>query len=182
MKKLLAVLLFALLPVSLFAGSLSGHAAKGSAVVLESGNVELSTGKATMSQAHMAFIPALLVVQAGTTVTFTNNDPAPHNVYWPSINGNKALKHNLGTFGNGQSASFRFTVPGVVPILCSLHPDMHAMIIVSPSPYFGAADSILGDYFIMNVPDGTYKATLYVNGKAAGTKSVVVKGNSKLDF
>ena len=30
-----------------------------------------------------------------TTVDFLNSDQVPHNVYWPSIGGNKVLRHSL---------------------------------------------------------------------------------------
>jgi len=69
----------------------------------------------------------------------------------------------------------------VVPILCNIHPEMSAYIIVTPTPYYAQTDQILGDYFIQNVPDGEYKATIWHNGK---TTSQVVKiaGNTKVDF
>src|SRR5215467_16210213 len=51
-----------------------------------------------VDQRKMAFIPHVVVVQQGTTVEFLNSDPVGHNVYWPSISGNKKLAHNLGTW------------------------------------------------------------------------------------
>jgi len=53
-------------------------------------------------QKHMAFVPHVLVVLKGTTVQFLNSDPVGHNVYWPSVSGNKKLAHNMGTWPQGQ--------------------------------------------------------------------------------
>jgi plastocyanin len=79
-----------------------------------------------MDQKGMKFIPHVLAVPVGATVEFDNDDAGAHNVNWPSISGNKKLSHNLGTFPSGQKASFKFDHPGVVPIRCSLHPEMSA--------------------------------------------------------
>ena len=60
------------------------------------------------------FVPHIVVVQQGTTVDFLNSDSVAHNVFWPSISGNKKLGHNLGTWPHGQKQSFKFDNPGVV--------------------------------------------------------------------
>ncbi len=51
-----------------------------------------------IDQRKMAFLPHVVAVQQGATVEFLNSDPVGHNVYWPSISGNKKLSHNLGTW------------------------------------------------------------------------------------
>src|SRR5215471_10754181 len=60
-----------------------------------------SSQHAVMDQKKMTFIPHVLVVLRGTTVDFLNSDPVGHNVYWPSVGGNKKLTHNLGTWPQG---------------------------------------------------------------------------------
>ena len=66
-------------------------------------------------QKHMTFVPHVLVVLKGTTVDFLNSDPVGHNVYWPNVNGNKKLAHNMGTWPQGQKKSFTFNDLGVAP-------------------------------------------------------------------
>ena len=68
-----------------------------------------------MDQKNLKFAPHVLVVLKGTTVDFLNSDSVGHNVYWPSISGNKKLAHNLGTWPQGQKKSFQFNDLG-----CSL--------------------------------------------------------------
>ena len=77
-----------------------------------------------------------LVVQVGATVEFLNSDKVAHNIFWPAISGNKKLSHNLGTWPIGQKREFKFDTPGVVPLLCNVHPEMSAYIVVSPDAVF----------------------------------------------
>jgi len=180
---LLVVLLFS--GLSAFAGTLSGgvKATGQSAVVLETVPTKAfpaPTQTAAVNQQGMKFAPALLVIQKGTTVVFSNDDNVPHNVFWPNISGNKALSHTVGTFNKGKTLSFKFENAGNVPLLCNIHPEMAGTIVVSPSPYFAETDTA-GNYSIKDVPDGAYKATAWDNGKAT-TVNVTVKGDTKLDF
>jgi plastocyanin len=180
---LMVVMLFSCL--NAFAGTLSGgvKATGQSAVVLETVPAKAfpaPTQTAAMNQQGMKFVPALLVIQKGTTVVFSNDDNVPHNVFWPNISGNKALGHTVGTFNKGKTLSFKFENAGNVPLLCNVHPEMAGTIAVSPSPYFAETDAG-GNYSIKDVPDGAYKATAWHNGKAT-TLTVTVKGDTKLDF
>lgn len=179
--------LFVVLLLSCFAsaGTLSGtvQGTGQSAVVLESvpaKSFPAPTAKAAIDQTHLVFVPTLLVIQAGTTVTFNNNDAAAHNVFWPSISGNKKLAHNLGTFPKGESREFKFVTPGNAPLLCNVHPEMSANIVISPSPYFATTDAS-GKYSIADVPDGQYKVTVWNSGKST-TQSVTVKGDTPLNL
>jgi plastocyanin len=174
------------LAASAQAGNLHGKVtgAKGESVVyLQSTTakaVPASTEHVLMNQKGLMFEPHILVVQQGTTVEFLNSDTVAHNVFWPSINGDKKLGHNMGTWPQGEKRSFTFTNPGVVPLLCNVHPDMSATIIVSPTPYFAKTDSA-GNYEIKNVPDGAYTVTVWHEGKKAQTAQVTVTGDTKSD-
>lgn len=98
------------LSVFAFAGSLSGHVKTPglSVIMLDDGKPHPSTmPNAKIDQRGMRFVPVFLVVPIGTNVEFVNSDPAAHNVYWPNISGDKKLGHNLGTFPQGQSRSFK---------------------------------------------------------------------------
>jgi plastocyanin len=108
-----------------------------------------------MDQHHMMFVPHVMVVQQGTTVDFLNSDPVGHNVYWPSISGNKKLAHNMGTWPQGQRKPFQFTNLGVASLLCNVHPEMSGYIVVAPTPYFAVTNKE-GDFEVKNVPPGKY--------------------------
>src|SRR5713101_7876435 len=70
-----------------------------------------------IDQRKMAFIPHVVAVQQGTTVDFLNSDPVGHNVYWPSVSGNKKLSHNLGTWTKGEKKPFKLHDLGVASLL-----------------------------------------------------------------
>ncbi len=139
------------------------------------------TQQVLVSQKNMLFQPHVVVVQQGTTVEFLNNDSVAHNVFWPSVGGNKRLTHNMGTWVKGEKRPFKFDNPGVVPLLCNMHPEMYAYIIVSPTPYFALTDKS-GAYKIENVPDGSYTVTAWHEGAKNQSKPVAVAGDSKADF
>jgi len=172
------------------AGSLSGtvksDSSGASIVYLEPANgvapVAVSEKQYVITQQGMKFMPQVVAVTPGSTVVFRNDDAAAHNVSWPSVGGDKKLAHNLGTFPKGQQRSYKFDHPGIVPLLCTVHPEMEGYIIVSPTPYYGQAEPILGMYQIANVPDGQYKVTAWHAGKKSASKVVAVAGAVKVDF
>ena len=134
-----------------------------------------------MDQKGLQFQPHILIVQLGTTVDFLNSDTVQHNVFWPSVSGDKKAGHNLGTWPKGDKRSFKFDKPGVVPLLCNVHPEMSGYVVVSPTPYFAKTDKS-GEYKIENVPDGSYNVTAWHEGAKNQSKPVTVTGDSKADF
>ena len=108
-----------------------------------------------VDQRKMAFIPHVVAVQQGTTVDFLNSDPVGHNVYWPSVSGNKKLAHNLGTWPKGEKKPFQFNDLGVASLLCNVHPEMSGYIVVVATPYFAVTDKD-GNFEIKNIPAGKY--------------------------
>jgi len=73
-----------------------------------------------------AFSLAELTISAGTTVTWTNNDAAPHTV--------TADDDTWGSsrLSRGETFSFTFDQPGTYAYHCGLHPAMAATIVVTP--------------------------------------------------
>jgi plastocyanin len=134
-----------------------------------------------IDQKGLVFQPHVTAVQVGTTVDFLNSDSVAHNVFWTSIGGNKKLNHNLGTWPKGERKSFKFDTPGAIPILCNVHPEMSAYLVVVPTPYFAVSDQT-GNYKIENVPDGSYTAIAWHEGAKNQSKPVSVSGDAKADF
>lgn len=79
----------------------------------------------TVDIANFAFSPATITVKAGATVTWTNKDEDAHTV---TANG-KAF--SSPTLSNGQAFSFTFRTPGRYPYLCTIHPFMTAVVVVT---------------------------------------------------
>lgn len=184
---LLLVILATLVSGALFAGELKGKVSgvSGTSVVY----VDAIAGKtfpapekhALIDQKGLMFHPHVVAIQSGTTVDFLNSDTVAHNVFWPSISGNKKLGHNLGTWPKGEKRSFKFDNPGVAPLLCNVHPEMASYIVISPTPYFAETNES-GEYTIANVPDGSYTVTAWHEGAKNQSKPVTVAGSTKADF
>ncbi len=105
-----AKLSVALLAVAAVAGSMPTRAAAPTEVRLE----------------HFRFGPERLVVPAGTTVHFANLDPEVHTVV--SVDG---LFRSPG-LDQGEGFTVTLKDPGTYRIVCSLHPQMTAIIEVTP--------------------------------------------------
>lgn len=128
-----------------------------------------------IDQRKMAFIPHVVAVQQGTTVDFLNSDPVGHNVYWPSISGNKKLSHNLGTWPKGDKKPFQFNDLGAASLLCNVHPEMSGYVVVVPTPYFAVTDKD-GNFEIKNVPAGKYTLKTWSEDGKPTTQAVDVGG------
>jgi amicyanin len=69
------------------------------------------------------FNPAKLTISAGDTVTWTNNDPAPHDVDFESMGKSPVLK-------KGETYSKTFNQPGTYDYDCDIHPYMRGTVVV----------------------------------------------------
>jgi len=135
-----------------------------------------------VDQKKMTFVPHVSVVQQGTTVEFLNSDPVGHNVYWPSISGNKKLAHNMGTWPQGQKKPFQFMDLGAASLLCNVHPEMSGYVVVVPTPYFAVTDKD-GNYTIKNVPPGHYTILTWSEEGKPTTQAVdVTAATTTLDI
>src|ERR1700681_2062229 len=151
------------------AGDISGKVAGGkgiSVVYVEAIDGKTSPAPATplqMDQKSLLFQPHILVAPVGATVEFLNSDKVQHNIFWPAISGNKKLGHNLGTWPTGEKRAFKFDTPGIVPLLCNVHPEMSGYVIVTPTPFYAESDAA-GGFRIANIPDGSYTLTAWHEG------------------
>lgn len=171
----------------LSAGDISGkvNAGKGSSVVY----LEAVAGKTfpapakplEMDQKSLLFQPHLLVAPVGATVEFLNSDKVQHNIFWPAISGNKKLGHNMGTWPTGEKRAFKFETPGIVPLLCNVHPEMSGYIIVTPTPFYAETDAS-GSFKIADVPDGSYTVTAWHEGYKTQSKPIAVAGAATVEF
>lgn len=75
---------------------------------------------------NFAFVPAIVTVTLGTTVTWTNADEDPHSV----VANTKEFRSSA--LDSRDSYSFTFTQAGDFGYFCSLHPHMTGKIIVKP--------------------------------------------------
>ena len=137
--------------------------------------------KAAMDQRGLVFIPHVMAVQRGTTVTFLNNDNDQHNVYFLFDETGETL--DIGTWGPNVSVEYRFAEAGEVIVLCKLHLEMAAYVLVLDGPLFAQVE--LGAsgaaYQIPNVPPGEYRLRAWHKKlkQKGGAAEVTVTGSGR---
>ncbi len=83
---------------------------------------ETSNSPDTINIKEYSFSPSTLTVKAGTTVTWTNNDPSPHNI--------KSSAFKSPDIDPGGTFKFTFDTPGTFNYNCGIHPTMAGTIVV----------------------------------------------------
>lgn len=71
-----------------------------------------------------AFNPASIQVNVGDSITWTNQDAAPHTVTADGGSFDKPLPASGGT------ATITFNTAGTFPYHCTIHPNMHGTVVV----------------------------------------------------
>lgn len=102
------------------------------------------------------FIPHVLPVTVGSTVSFPNLDPIFHNVFSLS----RPSTFDLGRYPQNETRTVTFSRPGVVPVFCHLHSDMSAVVVVLDTPWY-AIPQADGQYEISDLPEGNYRVTAW---------------------
>jgi plastocyanin len=130
-------------------------------------------------QEGAAFTPHVLPIVAGTTVEWPNNDQIFHNVFSVS----EPKQFDLGLYKAPEEKSITFDKAGRVDVFCSIHANMHCVVLVLENPYFAAVDDH-NHYSISNVPPGTYQLTAWHERMPPQIKEITVPatGDVKADF
>ena len=189
MKKLIQLLIA--VSVAALLGSVAGAAANGTLA----GKVEVAKGKkgqntvvylkgvqgeytppsepAVLNQKNKVFIPHLLPLQRGQAVRFKNSDTLTHNVhlYW----GKRSMLNKSQAPNSYDDWTPKRT--GEHLILCNIHQEMMAALLVFDHPFFASIDS--SEFKIESIPEGTYTlvAVREVKGKLKEkTTEVTIKG------
>lgn len=123
-----------------------------------------------LDQINLTFVPHILPVVAGTTVVFPNSDEVRHNVFSSS----RAKRFNLGSYPQGASRSVTFDKLGEVALLCNVHAEMSAYVVVLETPYFAVTDR-RGNFTIENVAPGQYTVRTWHERLKPVTAEITVK-------
>jgi plastocyanin len=112
--------------------------------------------KAAMDQRNLAFVPRVIVVAAGTSVEFPNNDTVSHQVYSFSA----AKKFQLPLYKGELHTPVKFEREGLVVLGCNIHDEMVGYIYVTEAPYFGKTDGS-GALELAGMSAGDYRVTVW---------------------
>ncbi len=114
-----------------------------------------------LEQKNGRFRPDIVVIPAGSTVSFPNLDPIFHNVFSLS----KLKQFDLGYYPIGETRTVRFEKPGVVQVYCHLHSNMNAAVVIVPNAWYTIPEKD-GRYSLSDVPSGKYELVAW--HKSAG--------------
>jgi plastocyanin len=174
MKRVLPFAVLAI--VSAFAWGTAGAAAATYRGVASQPSVVWITGPGaapvpnpTIHQTMKSFVPAVLVVPAGTAVTFPNDDNFYHSVYSVS----PSNPFDIGLYDTGPGKSVLFQNPGVVEVRCHVHGSMHATIVVVDGPYVMTTHP--SEEYQLTIAPGAHVLHVWTDGSPVATSNIVVK-------
>lgn len=128
----------------------------------------------TLEQRNREFLPHVMAVSVGSTVTFPNFDPVFHNVFSTS----PVAPFDLGLYKSNESREFTFTKEGIVRLGCNLHANMSAYIAVVAAPAYVVTDDT-GHFAFRRMSPGTYKLKAWSErSKSPIEQTVSIKAGS----
>jgi plastocyanin len=111
--------------------------------------------EAVMDQEKQRFNPHVLVVEAGTSVRFPNNDVVSHHVY--SFSPTRPFE--LGLYKGNVYPPVLFDKAGLVVVGCNIHDGMLGYILVVDTPHFSLSDE--RGVARIEVPPGDYSLEVW---------------------
>ena len=188
----LALVIVSLLPASDLraegSGTIVGTVARGpqrlSNVVVHIERVERTfhppKEAAIMNQQNLTYVPHVLPILVGTTVDFVNSDGLLHNLH-AFMRGETLFNIAMPKFLKKKSMVFQ--KEGPVLLLCDVHREMSAYIMVLQNPFFALTNEE-GDFTIKDVPPGSYTVKAWhENLKPQSQEVKLMEGrNVRFDF
>ena len=135
---------------------------------------------AVLDQIDKSFVPHVLPVVVGSSVSFPNKDDIRHHVY--SFSGAKTFE--LPLYKGTPAEPVVFQKPGVVVLGCNIHDFMRGYIGAVESPYFALSGED-GIARLTDLPPGEYSLTVWhprEKGSGSAPRHLGVEGPFDLDF
>lgn len=105
-----------------------------------------------LEQRNREFLPHVMAVSVGSTVSFPNFDPVFHNVFSTS----PVSPFDLGLYKAGEAREYTFQKEGIIRLACNLHANMSAFIAVVSAPAYVVTDDG-GRFAFRHLAPGRYK-------------------------
>jgi plastocyanin len=127
--------------------------------------------RVVVEQRGREFLPSLVAVPVGSTVSFPNFDNVFHNVFSTS----PLAPFDLGLYKAGEAREYKFDKEGIIRLGCNLHANMSAFIVVVAAPAYTVTDD-QGNFSFKRVFPGRYKLRAWsVRSSAPITQDVTIK-------
>jgi plastocyanin len=149
----------------------------GEAVVwVEGPKVRPQPSSARIVMKGKTFEPRIVVVPAGGSVEFPNQDPIFHNVF--SVSGDN--RFDLDLYKKPKSGVARFEKPGLVRVYCNIHPQMSAFVLVRDNPFW-TRPAVDGTFTIEDVPAGDWVVKAWHERSGEGQQAVAVPAEGSVE-
>ena len=134
-----------------------------------------------LDQRGCMFVPRVVSLRAGQTLSVKNSDPVSHNIH-PRPTENREWNQQMSP--ESPDLQRRFARPEImIPVRCNVHSWMRAWIAVLDHPFF-AVTKENGAFEWSSLPPGEYTVAVWHETLGEVTKTVSVKPKEvvKLDF
>ncbi len=179
----IALSIVMLATVTFAAVSVTGFASKAtrgfpSVVMLYSNSITSTSvpeDRVLMEQTNKTFMPGVLVARVGQAVTFRNNEDMLHNVHGFNMDSGSTV-FNVAQPIFGMQMDFIFEEAGTYAILCDVHPEMEAYVVVTDAPYATVAEA--DGSFTLDAPAGDYELQVWnIQERKQRTENVHIVGS-----
>jgi plastocyanin len=127
--------------------------------------------RVVIEQRGREFLPSLVAISVGSTISFPNFDTVFHNVFSTS----SLAPFDLGLYKAGEAREYTFAKEGFIRLGCNLHANMSAYIAVVSAPSYVVTDE-KGNFSFRRLAPGKYKLRAWsVRSKAPITQDVTIK-------
>lgn len=113
---------------------------------------DAASDEAIIAMRGRQFLPHAVVIRAGGTVKFPNQDPFSHNVFSNA----DPVNFDLGLYRRGETRGTTFAEHGIYPIYCNIHARMVSYVIAVPGRHVAFATDD-GRFAFDGVAPGRYR-------------------------
>jgi plastocyanin len=132
--------------------------------------------KLELDNKNCVFVPHILVVRAGQTVTVLNSDQTGHNANFAFFN-NPPVNVLIPVNGS-KDVDIDKDERAPIPVECNIHPWMKAFVIVQDHPFVGVTDEN-GVLEIQGLPAGEIAFRVWHESADGALDEAVVKGKKE---
>ncbi len=130
----------------------------------------IPTESPVLTERRCTFVPHVLTVTAGTRLLLHNDDPVLNTFHAIEVQGGRTL-FNEGLANQGQKLYRKVRRPGLIKVLCDVHPWEVAYLVAFDHPYHTVSDAE-GRFALDEIPPGRYTLGVW-HEKLGGRKQQV---------
>jgi plastocyanin len=153
-------------PLTTMAATVTGTVPQPSVVWVSDGS-SVPDAEVQVHNENRQFVPDTIVIRAGTSVRFPNDDPFFHSIYSSS----QPDPFDIGYYGLGPGKLVTFLHPGIIDVHCHIHARMHGTIVVTDGP---GTSGLVTRFKIDGVLPGSHQLNYWNERTGLKSQTIVV--------